>query len=492
MLIYQNKEIDNLTLNSLPIHRVYLGEPYNLLQQSEHILLKAQNSTHNFAKCSFSSPMQVSVGDKLSISVGDIEVLAGNPQEFTIALYNSDVTVYFGRAHLTKTQKHATIISEKNGTISLLLLYAGKIGETNNISVQYNNVMCIKGNIPAPYWTPSITDATIDGCIIYKKPPTYNLLLNSDFKNGFDNWLPGISMGGVSIDNKITLDGRNSLKCVHSSLTDNYYAGLLQYVDANPGDDFTVSLWMYSTDISTIDGGTPLEIGAQDSANKYLSTANVWSKIQANNTWQFVMGTIKNCPVGTAKLRIRFGTQKNGTVWFNGIKVERGINVAPEWSPHASETENLLLGTKNIDLLYWSWNYKGNWEISKEIYNGCTVYQQTVTQGDYWCGWYYKPDFEITEDCTFSLWVRLSNGTCKAKTIIAIPRRDYENIPITTEWKRIYVYLKAGDKLKQVDSNKGIFEFYNFTEASTIYVSGFKLERERNPNPVWTPNPSEN
>lgn len=141
----------------------------NLIEDSGEIRITASadnNSTYvtRYLKKSYS------IGDKFTVSVDDIEVLKGNPAEFTVIMYQS-VLVSNG-LQLTKDNKTGvfTLNSSYDSSRGLsVFIYAGKSGETGGNDVVYRNVMLVEGEYTSetmppyvPKWIPAAADLAVE------------------------------------------------------------------------------------------------------------------------------------------------------------------------------------------------------------------------------------------------------------------------------------------------------------------------------------------
>lgn len=493
MIKLGNKSIQDIRLGNKRVYRIYLGGPNNLLKNTQERTLTANSNAYNFLTYQFDTPMAVNVGDKLTVSVDEIEVLAGNPTQFTVYLYNDGGEgPYAAMVNLSNSQKTATMTITRATTARTMLIYAGVAGQAANNSIRVKKVMLVKGDTPAPRWTPAPSEATVDSCVIWKEEQPYNLLTNSDFKNYASGWTLDAN---VTIDATKELDGRYSVKSSQSGLASNGYRGAKQNVAISAGQAITLSGHVMTDDISALSADVIpiyLEVIFFNASGGRISQQYINAVPKANNQWEFFYGSFI-APANTAYVTIVAMVTKNGCAWFNGLKAELGKNEYPEWTPAASETENLLRGTAEMDSTYWSPNYVGAWTKTDEYYKGARVWSKIiVTTLNPWMGWFYKPAFEITEKCTLSFYAKVSAGTAEARFLIQSgpsAGHTYQNNPITTEWKRFYIYLEPGDILNSGISKNGIVEFLNYTDINSVtYIAGFKLERGRNPNSAWTPN----
>ena len=166
-----------------------------------------------------------------------------------------------------------------------------------------------------------------------------NLLLNAALLVNNESW-------GSTRDTGKVLEGRYSLKQVTTGLTSNAWRGSEQtnstYLTANAGEIFTASIYSYTDNRGGIDNGCAMEIRYYNSAGARITQSVVNIVPSANNVWQrFVLsGT---CPSGTVRVGFVWYVTKNGTLWVNGMKLEKGSK-ATAWS--ASPYDSISRVTK--------------------------------------------------------------------------------------------------------------------------------------------------
>lgn len=160
-----------------------------------------------------------------------------------------------------------------------------------------------------------------------------NLVRNSSLIQNQNSW-----SGGTRVTD-MALDGRHSFRNIESGLTANAWRGFIQRygVDVKVGDKFTASIYTRSDNINSLDAGAAMEIRYYNSSNARITQSTVSIKPTANNTWQrfTVSGT---CPSGTVVVEFVAYVTKNGRLWYNGMKLERG-NKMTDWSPAPGDVE---------------------------------------------------------------------------------------------------------------------------------------------------------
>lgn len=145
---------------TMSVYKVKPGASYspNMLKETESKTLSIAASTYNYSAYLFDTPLEVKVGDKFTFSVEDIEVLAGNPTEFSVYLYNDGSDGSYGsNLSITKAKPYATLTVNKATTAKTIIVYAGKSGQTAGNSVKFTKAMLVKGDTPMP-WSPAASE----------------------------------------------------------------------------------------------------------------------------------------------------------------------------------------------------------------------------------------------------------------------------------------------------------------------------------------------
>lgn len=129
----------------------------NLIDGSEAIKITASASaTHAYLRF----PLHVRPGDEFALSIGSIEILAGNPTEFSCNILTYQMDRPLAHKQLTLDNRTAVykILEKEQEQDAWFLMYAGKETQTQGVSVIYHEVMLVKGNRPALTWSPSLND----------------------------------------------------------------------------------------------------------------------------------------------------------------------------------------------------------------------------------------------------------------------------------------------------------------------------------------------
>lgn len=159
----------------------------NLIDGSEAIKITASASaTHAYLRF----PLHVRPGDEFALSIGSIEILAGNPTEFSCNILTYQMDRPLAHKQLTLDNRTAVykILEKEQKQDAWFLMYAGKETQTNGVSVIYHEVMLVKGNRPALTWSPSLNDqkAQTQEMVDASLPATRNLALKTEGQLDFD------------------------------------------------------------------------------------------------------------------------------------------------------------------------------------------------------------------------------------------------------------------------------------------------------------------
>lgn len=159
----------------------------NLIDGSEAIKITASASaTHAYLRF----PLHVRPGDEFALSIGSIEILAGNPTEFSCNILTYQMDRPLAHKQLTLDNRTAVykILEKEQEQDAWFLMYAGKETQTNGVSVIYHEVMLVKGNRPALTWSPSLNDqkAQTQEMVDASLPATRNLALKTEGQLDFN------------------------------------------------------------------------------------------------------------------------------------------------------------------------------------------------------------------------------------------------------------------------------------------------------------------
>lgn len=198
-----------------------------------------------------------------------------------------------------------------------------------------------------PVWSPNSLDMKGDKGEQGDAGASYteNLLLNSAFyqaKNGVaTDWFYYGGSTYSKVDDTVKLNGCNTVKVEVSGVDANKYYGLQQntletgMIHPQVGETYTISVWYYTDDDTTIDADAGLEV------YMYRASGFVGSGSVTFNPVSGVWKQAKKTFTVTSecnRFQYRLWVRKNGRVWFACPKIERGSNPLPVWT--ANQRDN--------------------------------------------------------------------------------------------------------------------------------------------------------
>lgn len=305
-----------IKINNNLIKNIYIVKQsykLNLLKQSYNtrtLTTSADSTTpesqYRYTIYYFETPLNIKVGDKFAVSVENIEVIEGNPTEFTILLYDTTTgkNINYGGCILTQNKLDGIITVTKDGICPSLLAYAGIAGSTRGNTVRYTKMMLTNSNIPIS-WCPSISDESI----------RFNLLNNTDvyYKNS-EYLIAQYNLNEIPIEGNtytFTLWGELSPnKTAFKIFNSNSSIPLTPLYKSKSGVYSAIFTWTNSSNVTSVTTPT------------YIS---VWTL---------------------------YNTQSGESV-INKVKLEEGANQNPEWIPAKQELNNYKISKiYNNKLIY--------------------------------------------------------------------------------------------------------------------------------------------
>ena len=169
-----------------------------------------------------------------------------------------------------------------------------------------------------------------------------NLILNSNFKKGFDNW--SNNSGSYSL---ITEDEKQAITIRRSGLSSGSIASCISdQVNAETGKYYTGSCLFKVKDFSAWDRKVVMIIDFFDNEWNRLEYVDVelnhtGYETLENNKWYRLSYTIQATIEGIKKARIWAVLFKNGEVFFTDFKLEEG-NKATDWTPAFEDIESQI------------------------------------------------------------------------------------------------------------------------------------------------------
>lgn len=160
-------------------------------------------------------------------------------------------------------------------------------------------------------------------------------------------------------------------------------------------------------------------------------------------------------------------SQDNGKTWSEAVRIV-GNNY----------TNNLLSGTKDWSGDHWENLSRG--DVTDETWQGLTVLAQKIRYAQI-----FQPyEVKANKTYTFSCWVKASAN--ERVQYYGGQNPYFAHFDATTEWKLFSITFTATeDQTSSVRVEKCL-------ESDTVlYIAGYKLEEGDNPDPQWTPHPSD-
>ncbi|MBD5381957.1 hypothetical protein [Clavibacter sp.] len=142
-------------IETLGQERFYKAINLNLVEKSDEVYVEGVDN-YSHVGLAFNKTPNLSIGDKITVSVDDIDVEMGAATEFSITLRNDTDKTYLSDTFvLSKDKKYATLTvidtpKTENARI-YLILYAGKAGKTLGNLVKYSNIMVVRGSKAQPW-----------------------------------------------------------------------------------------------------------------------------------------------------------------------------------------------------------------------------------------------------------------------------------------------------------------------------------------------------
>lgn len=212
----------------------------NLIDGSEAIKITASASaTHAYLRF----PLHVRPGDEFALSIGSIEILAGNPTGFSCNILTYQMDRPLAHKQLTLDNRTAVykILEKEQEQDAWFLMYAGKETQTNGVSVIYHEVMLVKGNRPALTWSPSLNDQKAQTQEQIDSIQVGGVNILNGTKNFSDHW---------SGEGQILSEQYLGLNVVYCKTTPSAgYREVRQqvHVPFTPSEEYTLSFWAKGT-----------------------------------------------------------------------------------------------------------------------------------------------------------------------------------------------------------------------------------------------------
>ena len=159
----------------------------NLVDGGEEVTVTA-SETDNYAHKALTVPV-LKPNTVYTVSVENIEVLAGSPVEFAFSLYDVSVKTEYDGVVLTQSNKYGLLITTNNFTAgkAYLLPYAGRWSQTSGNSVRYTGISLVEGFYPPTAWRPSQGDLDKEIQEVSNALTNLDTTINGAFKDGIIN-----------------------------------------------------------------------------------------------------------------------------------------------------------------------------------------------------------------------------------------------------------------------------------------------------------------
>lgn len=347
--------------------------------------------------------VRLSVGDTLSLSVGTIERLAGDAEQFEMFLFDKAANkAMHPSVRLTASDRRASFkLTHVPADMKdcAFYMYAGLNGQQTGNHVVYGKIMLVKGDMPAA-WSPAVSEQAApvfaeqyyqsesrlelrggtggtggwhdtkpqaqtgryywtrtkttygDGTIEYTDPvcaapePGYtdNLLPGTRDWRGWDT-------GTSAKDGEYR--GLEVLHCDNSSSQSLLNMASYDGVGLENGRAYTMSFYARGTGrlSSYVHPGVAARVYFQDGTPVSGNTRpDTWTERTLTGEWRRYCAVFQTAASGTLSGKVFLIRAEAGCeAWVAGAKLEEGENPSPQWSPAAGDPgisgDNLALGT---------------------------------------------------------------------------------------------------------------------------------------------------
>lgn len=233
-------------------------------------------------------------------------------------------------------------------------LYGGAprwfVGDENGYAKYENREFIVKAKLSVESTVGETPlDEYISGKIPLSEVGGANLLLNSDFADGFDGW--AYTKGYVDIRPGAEDGTPRTVQIIASGAESFTWAGITQgpteYLSASPGENMIASLYAHG-DPSSFDKDAWLEVWFYGNDKAPLATlSSLGEKITPTDSLRRRVVYKFKTPGGTAYVGVKIYIQQNGRLFVDSLKVERGT-IATDWTPSPVDQKKRL---KSFDYL---------------------------------------------------------------------------------------------------------------------------------------------
>ncbi|UUV46196.1 tail fiber [Bacillus phage vB_BanS-Thrax2] len=364
------------------------------------------------------------------------------------------------------------------------------------LKLQVSQMRLVKGDKPLD-WQPAPED-------VYINYGNKNLILNSEFKAGFNNWIA--NPGGTTwtaIETGILPDQSNHV-ITNIKGTTAIYQDFTQYIEVEPSTTYTFSfngggtfqtfLWEKKADKN------PTAV-YKDNVKTYTGMA--WDMSWSRNNFTQTITTQPDTKIIQLIFRVQVANT-NGTTYTGGRfgrpKLEKG-NIATAWSPNPLDyIDNLASNQTTGRNLLRNTGYvfnQDNWYLnnaswaSPAIINESTALSGKALQvnftGTVSGGTHNRPVIipEIGETYSWSIYVKASRN-CKVK----IGHEMYGTIDadVTTSWQKFtYTFIAR----PYVNTSFVIYYTQDGGANGSLFIHSAQFEKGLKTSALWTPAPED-
>lgn len=172
----------------------------------------------------------------------------------------------------------------------------------------------------------------------------------------------GIARDAAWINHDVTIGddaskrhlGRNYIRMECLGSSEPKYTGIFYKVDVEPDTDYTVSVWVMTDDISSVDTLCAMELICLTGDVRGERLRSPYITPTEEGVWKQVVNTV-HVPAGIRRMEVNFWIEQNGRLYLSEPQVERG-RIATDWSENPSDADaralragiNLHDGTINL------------------------------------------------------------------------------------------------------------------------------------------------
>lgn len=487
----------------------------NLLLNSKTVTVTAAAS-ENFRYVEFLLPIKVSTGDVFTFRVDNITNLAGNPTSYSIVFFNAGVTKRYSEYTLAVAGKEYQLtinVADLDNVEANFLIYAGPAAATAGNSVQFDQLMLVKGNKMPTEWQAAPED------------------INSAITNAENTALSAAQQAQQTADrltdwasdNFISPQEKTALKQQQKDIQSEYQEIIKQ------ANQYSISTIVFTTAFqaanaaltkytATLPENIPIESDYANIADYYNARQNILDNIVTatkaavdsapslivtlSNEYQGIPsdsnGIISDFPTCKTIVSVFFGT--------TDVSSSTTYNVTPNgltgsWDATTRTYTVTALsadaGYVDIKATYKDLSTTKRFNVAKAKAgeDGSSYSENLVLKSNepISTNGYYMKTYQLSEPLiigdiyTFTIWGNLAQD----RTSFGIwDSHGNINTGFATKVSE-GVYSVITDIKNNFDPLNAV-NIYNYpVGAGTSTIEKFKIEKGANPHPVWTPNSAE-